>query len=103
MTRDSHIQRATLTVAELAEVLGVGRTQVYEMVQTNSSPVPPIRVGRKILFSRWAVESFLGPPPASAAVQHDFQAVEEAKRYRETLEAIIDLCRRALNHDRLAY
>ncbi|OGO07292.1 MAG: hypothetical protein A2Y61_08085 [Chloroflexi bacterium RBG_13_60_13] len=91
-----HPERATLTVAELAHVLGVGRSKVYDMMHTDALPVPPIRFGRRIVFSRAKVEEFLGrDPDLSGGPLREAQ--RETESYRETLEHIIDLCRRALN------
>jgi len=52
--------RATITAPELAELLGVSCWAVYESVRTGASPVPPIRVGRRLVFARTAVEALLG-------------------------------------------
>lgn len=94
-----HPERATLTVEQLAQVLGVGRSKIYEMIQTNELPVAPIRPGRRILFSRAKVEEFLGrDPDLSGGPLREAQ--QEAEHYRETLEHVIDLCRRVLNDPR---
>ncbi len=94
-----HPERATLTVEQLAHVLGVSRTKIYEMIHTNELPVPSIRIGRRIVFSRAKVEEFLGrDPELSGGPLHDSQ--QEAERYRETLECILDQCRRVLNDPR---
>lgn len=53
--------RRTLTVPETAAVLGVSPWSLYAAVKAGESPVPPIRVGRRILFSRQAVSALLGP------------------------------------------
>ena len=91
-----HPERATLTVEQLAHVLGVSRSTIYEMVHTGELPVAPIRLGRRLVFSRAKVEEFLGrDPDLSGGPLHEAQ--QEAERYRETLEQIIDLCRRVLN------
>jgi len=52
--------RATLTAPELAELLGVSCWAVYEAVRSGEPPVPAIRVGRRIVFARSAVEELLG-------------------------------------------
>ena len=94
-----HPERATLTVAQLAHVLGVGRSKVYEMMHTNELPVPPIRFGRRIVFSRAKVEEFLGRDPDLSGGPLR-EAEQEAQSYRETLQHIIVLCRRVLNDPR---
>jgi len=94
-----HPERATLTVEQLAHVLGVGRSKIYDMIHTNELPVAPVRLGRRIVFSRAKVEEFLGrDPDLSGGPLHEAQ--QEAEHYRETLERVIDLCRRALNDPR---
>jgi len=94
-----HPERATLTVAQLAHVLGVGQSKIYEMIHTNELPVAPIRLGRRVVFSRAKVEEFLGrDPDLSGGPLHEAQ--QEAEHYRETLEHVIDLCRRVLNDPR---
>ncbi len=94
-----HPERATLTVQQLAHVLGVSRNTIYEMIRTNELPVAPIRLGRRIVFSRTKVEEFLGrDPDLSGGPLHEAQ--QETEHYRETLEHVIDLCRRVLNDPR---
>lgn len=64
--------------------------------QPHELPIPTIRLGRRIVFSRAKVEEFLGrDPELSGGPLHEAQ--QEAERYRETLQQIIDLCRRSLN------
>ncbi len=94
-----HPERATLTVEQLAQVLGVGRSKIYEMIQTNELPVAPIRLGRRILFSRAKVEEFLGRDPDLSGGPL-YEAQQETEHSRETLEHVIDLCRRVLNDPR---
>lgn len=50
---------ATYTAAELAALLGVSEWAVYESVRRGDSRVPPIRVGRRIVFARAAVHRLL--------------------------------------------
>jgi len=52
--------RATITAPELAEMLGVSTWAVYEAVRAGEPPVPAIRVGRRLVFARTAVEALLG-------------------------------------------
>lgn len=51
---------ATLRAGELAERLGVSEWAVYQSVRDGTCPVPPIRVGRRIVFSRVLVDRLLG-------------------------------------------
>jgi excisionase family DNA binding protein len=53
-------RRATLTVTEAAKLLGIGRQLAYEGVKTGQIPV--IKVGRRLLVPRAAVEKLLEDP-----------------------------------------
>jgi len=69
-----HPERATLTVSQLAHVLGIGRSKIYDMIHTNELPVAPIRFGRRIVFSHAKMEEFLGcDPELSAEPLHEAQ------------------------------
>lgn len=69
------------------------------MIRTDELLVRPIRLGRRIVFSRAKVEEFLGrDPDLSGGPLYEVQ--QEAERYREALEGIIDTCRRVLNDPR---
>lgn len=94
-----HPERATLTVEQLAHVLGVSRNTIYEMIRTNEVPVQPISLGRQIVFSRAKVEEFLGRDPELSGGPL-YEAQQEAERYREALEQVIDVCRRVPNDPR---
>jgi excisionase family DNA binding protein len=50
-------ERLTLTVEEAAEVLGISRPTAYEAIQTGE--IPHIRIGRRILIPRVALEKLL--------------------------------------------
>jgi excisionase family DNA binding protein len=54
------VSPATYRAEEVAELLGVSVWAVYEAVRNGESPVPPIRVGRRIVFARAAVDELLG-------------------------------------------
>jgi excisionase family DNA binding protein len=51
---------ATVNASELAEILGVSTWTIYESVRRGDCPIPPIRVGRRLLWSRSRVEELLG-------------------------------------------
>ena len=62
MTRtpfSSPVEPATLTLAELAKCLHIGRTKAYELARRNELPVPALRVGQEFRFSRVALEQWL--------------------------------------------
>jgi len=58
--------RQTLTVEDAAAMLGIGRTLAYELARTGE--LPSIRLGRRIIIPRAAVERMLaGNTPIEAA------------------------------------
>ena len=56
-------ERLTLTVEEAARLLGIGRSLAYELVATGD--LPSIRLGRRILIPRAAVDALLTSASAS--------------------------------------
>ena len=52
--------RRTLTVSEAADVFGISRSHAYSLAQDDRLPVPVIRLGRKMVVAREAVERLLG-------------------------------------------
>ena len=50
-------ERPTLTVDAVAEILGLDRKTVYEGAA--SGQIPSIRVGRRLLFPRAAIDAWL--------------------------------------------
>lgn len=57
--------RATLTVEEAAAILGIGRTLAFELARTGR--LPTIRLGRRILVPRAALDRMLDNQPATPA------------------------------------
>ena len=57
---------ATLRAAEFAELLGVSEWSLYESVRRGDCPVAPIRVGRRLVWSRAAVQKLLGLEPGAS-------------------------------------
>ena len=51
------VESAVMTVEETAAYLRIGRSHAYEMVRT--SQIPSIKLGRKILIPRRALEQML--------------------------------------------
>jgi hypothetical protein len=60
---------ATVTVVELAALLGVSPWTLYAAVKDGVSPVPPIRVGRRVVFALAGVAALLGVDDADLAGQ----------------------------------
>jgi excisionase family DNA binding protein len=52
--------RGTMTVEEAAARLGISRTLAYELAREGKLPVPVIRLGRRVVVSRLALERVLG-------------------------------------------
>ncbi len=50
---------ATYQAHELAEMLGVSSWAIYNSVKDGSCPVPPIHVGKRIVFAKAAVDRLL--------------------------------------------
>ena len=71
------IQRQTVTVEEAATILGVGRNKAYEAAR--SGEIPTIRIGRRLLVPRAALERLLavGAQPFGA---NDPSQPEKASR-----------------------
>ncbi len=56
----------TVTVEEVARRLGIGRSLVYDLARRDALPVPVIRLGRRLVVSRVALDRLLegnGSPP----------------------------------------
>lgn len=60
-TAPAGVERLTLTVEEAATMLGISRAFAYEAV--NRGEIPSIRIGRRILVPRSALENLLGEAP----------------------------------------
>jgi len=58
--RNSDIQPLLLSVGQAARLLGVGTTLCWEMV--HSGQLPSIRLGRRVLVPRAALEQLVGVP-----------------------------------------
>jgi excisionase family DNA binding protein len=52
-------QRQTLNIEEVARILGINRTTAYELAGRDDLPVPVIRLGRRMVVSRYALEALL--------------------------------------------
>lgn len=51
-------EKLTLTVDEAAQALGLSRNSCYQAVETKA--IPSIRIGKRILIPRFALERLLG-------------------------------------------
>jgi excisionase family DNA binding protein len=57
-TKPIATDRLTVTVPEAARLLGVSRMSAYSAVRTGE--IPSIRIGRRVLIARAALERLLG-------------------------------------------
>lgn len=48
-----------MTLKELTERLGLGKTKIDDMQRLNELPFPTIRIGGRVMFSRRAYENWL--------------------------------------------
>ena len=60
-------EKLTLTVDEAAKILGIGRQLAYNRVKTGEIPV--IKIGRRLLVPRKALERLLEQGQAVTSVQ----------------------------------
>jgi excisionase family DNA binding protein len=51
------VEKATVSVDEAAKLLGIGRNQTYEGIR--SGQIPSIRIGKRILVPRVALDAML--------------------------------------------
>lgn len=49
-----------MTISELAQALGISRPVAYSLAKNDELPVPVIRLGRRMVVSRAAVDALLG-------------------------------------------
>jgi excisionase family DNA binding protein len=49
-----------MSITELASVLGISRSHCFALAARDALPVPVIRLGRRMVVSRAAVEQVLG-------------------------------------------
>jgi len=55
----SQSARRTLTIPEVAQVLGLARSTAYAMAANDRLPLPVIRLGRRMVVSRDLLERLL--------------------------------------------
>ncbi len=57
-------EKLTLTVDETAQALGLSRNSCYQAVETRA--IPSIRIGKRILIPRFALERLLASAEVTA-------------------------------------
>jgi excisionase family DNA binding protein len=59
MERTTTIEKATLTIEEMAVRLGIARSTAFALAKRDALPVPVIRLGRRLVVSRELLERVL--------------------------------------------
>lgn len=61
MPNETTLPRETYTVGEVADILGISRSSAHRTIARDQKlgPLTPIRIGKRILFGRKAVEAVL--------------------------------------------
>ena len=52
-------EQLTMTIPEVARALGISRGLAYDLARRDKLPVPVIRLGKRMVLSRRAVETLL--------------------------------------------
>ncbi len=52
-------QPELLGAEEMRGIMGIGRSAFYDLAKRDQLPVPTLRLGRRVMFSRRAVEEVL--------------------------------------------
>jgi excisionase family DNA binding protein len=52
-------RRPTATIEEVADNFGIARSTAYDLAKRDALPVPTIRVGRRVVVSRAALDRVL--------------------------------------------
>jgi predicted DNA-binding transcriptional regulator AlpA len=58
----------TLSLAAAGKVLGIGRGSMYELARKDELPVPVIRIGRRMVISKRAIDALLNERKADEDV-----------------------------------
>lgn len=61
------IDRRTVNLDVFAKETGTGLRQVYELARRDALPVPVIRIGRRMVISRQALDDLLAPRSTGVA------------------------------------
>jgi excisionase family DNA binding protein len=65
--REESSMREWLTLREVQEILGIGKTKAYELVATGE--IPAVRIGRSIRINRQELERWLEEQRYPSTVQ----------------------------------
>lgn len=54
------LDRLTLNIEDVARLLGINRSTAYDLAKRDALPAPVIRLGRRMVVPRRAMEALLG-------------------------------------------
>ncbi|HEV2126814.1 MAG TPA: helix-turn-helix domain-containing protein [Chloroflexota bacterium] len=66
MPSPTAIDRGTLTIDEVAARLGIDRGTAYRLAKSDSLPAPVIRLGKRMVIGRTALERVLAGEPVAS-------------------------------------
>ena len=59
MSNEMSAESLTMTIPQVAKALGISRGLAYDLARRDALPVPVIKLGRRMVLSRKAVELLL--------------------------------------------
>jgi len=59
MTATEEVKSFTMTIEEAAKAFGISRGLAYSLARRDALPVPTLKIGRRLLVSRIAVDAVL--------------------------------------------
>jgi excisionase family DNA binding protein len=65
-TSEQQTARRTIEIPEVATMLGIPRSTAYDLARRDALPVPVLRLGRRVMVSRAALEAVLAQGKATA-------------------------------------
>ncbi len=68
MPSSAATERGTLTIDEVAVALGIDRGTAYRLAKTDRLPVPVIRLGRRMVVGRVALDRVLAGKHVSSLI-----------------------------------
>jgi excisionase family DNA binding protein len=86
------MSKLTLSVPEVAALIGISRTSAYEAVRRGE--IPSLVFGRRIVVPRSALEELLGPLPAMGSAPSTAGAVSAASTTAPISSSVLPVFRR---------
>jgi excisionase family DNA binding protein len=66
VSKGADVDRQTVNLDTVAKVLGVSRPVVYDLARKDQLPVPVLRIGRRMVVSKRALEALLDAQKGAA-------------------------------------